>query len=122
PGAMKEVGDGLFQLESPGRTVNIFLVQAEEPVLVDAGTPRIGRKIVAELHAAGVRPGLILLTHSHFDHAGGAATLRVATGAPVYAPSAERPLLTGDAHHRFLARAGARVVNLGRPVEMPVID
>ena len=25
--AMKEVGDGLFQLESPGRTVNVYLVQ-----------------------------------------------------------------------------------------------
>jgi glyoxylase-like metal-dependent hydrolase (beta-lactamase superfamily II) len=119
---MREVGGGIFQLESPGRTVNIFLVRAEEPVLVDAGTPRIGRKVVDELHAEGVWPALILLTHSHFDHAGGAPAVREATGAPVYAPAAERPLLAGDVRHRFLARIGARVVNLGRPVEMPTID
>jgi glyoxylase-like metal-dependent hydrolase (beta-lactamase superfamily II) len=119
---MKEVGDGLFQLESPGRTVNVYLVRAEEPVLVDAGTPRIGRKIVDELRTAGVEPTLILLTHSHFDHAGGAAAVREATGAPICAPTAERPLLASELRHRFMARAGARVVNLLQPVEMPSVD
>jgi glyoxylase-like metal-dependent hydrolase (beta-lactamase superfamily II) len=119
---MKEIGDGLFELESPGRTVNVYLVQAEEPVLVDAGTPRIGRKIVDELRAAGVEPALIVLTHSHFDHAGGAACVREATGAPICAPAAERPLLAGEVHNRFMARAGARVVNLGRRVVMPAVD
>jgi glyoxylase-like metal-dependent hydrolase (beta-lactamase superfamily II) len=119
---MKEVGSGVFQLESPGRTVNVYLVQAEEPVLVDAGTPRIGREIVDELRGEAVEPTLILLTHSHFDHAGGAATVRKATGAPICAPAAERPLLAGEVQHRLMARAGARVVNLGRPVVMPSVD
>jgi glyoxylase-like metal-dependent hydrolase (beta-lactamase superfamily II) len=119
---VKEVGEGIFQLESPGRTVNVFLVQAGEPVLVDAGTPRIGRRIVDELRSAGATPTLILLTHSHFDHAGGAAALREATGAAICAPRAERPLFAGEAQHRFLARAGARVVNLGRPTGPPDVD
>ena len=39
---MKELGDGIFQLESTGRTVNIFLVQAGVTVLVDTGTERQG--------------------------------------------------------------------------------
>jgi len=119
---VKEVGDGVLQLESPGRTVNAFLVRAEETVLVDAGTPRIGGHIVDELRKDGVEPTLILLTHSHFDHAGGATVLRHATGAPICAPAGERPLFEGEVKHRFLAQAGARVVNLGQPVRMPTVD
>jgi glyoxylase-like metal-dependent hydrolase (beta-lactamase superfamily II) len=119
---VKEVGEGVFQLECPGRTVNVFLVQAGEPVLVDAGTPRIGRKVVAELRGSNVVPTLILLTHSHFDHAGGAAAVREATGAAVLAPAAELQLFAGELRHRFLARAGARVVNLGRPFDLPSVD
>jgi glyoxylase-like metal-dependent hydrolase (beta-lactamase superfamily II) len=119
---VKEVGEGIFQLESPGRTVNVFLVRAHETVLVDAGTPRIGSQIVDELGRDGAEPTLILLTHSHFDHAGGASVVRQATGAPICAPAAERPLFDGEVKHRFLARAGARVVNLGRPVIFPTVD
>jgi glyoxylase-like metal-dependent hydrolase (beta-lactamase superfamily II) len=119
---MREIGEGFFQLDSPGRTVNVFLVRADETVLVDTGTPRIGSRVVAELREAAVVPTVILLTHSHFDHAGGADVIRAATGAAVVAPAAERPLFSGELRHRFLARAGARVVNLGRPVELPAVD
>ena len=119
---MKEVGDGLFQLDATGRTVNVFLVQAEAPLLVDAGTPRSGPRIADELQRAGIVPELILLTHSHYDHAGGADAVREATGAPICAPAAERPLFSGELRHRPLARLGARVANLGRPVELPSVD
>jgi len=119
---MKTVDEGLFQLEATGRTVNVFLVQAELPVLVDAGTPRSGPRIADELHGAGIVPRLILLTHSHYDHAGGADAVREATGAPIYAPAAERPLFSGELRHRRLARLGAWVANLGRPVRLPTVD
>jgi glyoxylase-like metal-dependent hydrolase (beta-lactamase superfamily II) len=119
---VKEVGDGIFQLEGTGRLANAFLVRAAGPVLVDAGTPSGGRRIAAELEAAGVRPTAILLTHSHFDHAGGAAAVTGATGAPVYAPAAEQPLFSGGADHRLLARVGARVANAGRPVALPAVS
>ena len=36
----------------------------------------------------------ILLTHCHFDHIGAVAPVARATGAPVYCPEIERPLLT----------------------------
>src|SRR5262249_26998870 len=119
---VKELGQEVFQLDSPGRTVNVFLVRADEPVLVDAGTPRIGSRTAADLREAAVLPTLILLTHSHSDHGGGADVIRVATGASVVAPAAERPLFSGEVRHRLLARAGARVVNLGRSVELPAVD
>ena len=119
---MREIGGGIFQLEGQGWIANAFLVRVEAPVVVDTGTPRGGRRIAAELSAAGIVPVLILLTHSHYDHAGGAAALREATGATLCAPAAERDLLTGRARHRWFVRTAARVANHGRRIEQPPVD
>jgi glyoxylase-like metal-dependent hydrolase (beta-lactamase superfamily II) len=101
---------------------NAFLVQATSPVVIDAGPPRAGSRIAAELEAAGIAPTLILLTHSHWDHAGGAAPLRAATGARICATSGERELLAGEARHPPFVRALSLVANLGRTLEPPSID
>jgi len=119
---VKELGDGIFRLEGTGRTANAYLVRGQEPVIIDTGTPTGGRRIADELRRAGIVPALILLTHSHYDHAAGAAALRKATGAPVCAPAAERALFSGELRHRRLARAGARAANLGRAAELPAVD
>jgi len=119
---MKKAGDGVFQLECTGRTVNCFVVHAEVPVLVDAGAELQGRAVVEELRAAGVTPEFVLLTHADFDHSGGAAAVREATGAPVVAPTAERPLLTGETQRRLLVRLMIRSVNRGRSPRMPTVD
>jgi glyoxylase-like metal-dependent hydrolase (beta-lactamase superfamily II) len=119
---VKEAGDGIFQLESTGRLVNIFLVHAEVPVLVDAGAPRDGAAIVEELRAAGTAPELVLLTHADFDHSGGADAVRRAFGASVIAPGAERALLTGEIDRRFFVRMMIRSVNRGRYPKPPSVD
>lgn len=57
-------------------------------VLVDGGTPEAGPLILDNLRKLGVEPtGIkaIVLSHEHFDHAGGLAALQDATGAPVFA-------------------------------------
>jgi hydroxyacylglutathione hydrolase len=60
-------------------------------VLVDPGEePERLLQAIAEL---GVRIDAILITHCHFDHIGAVAPLARATGAPVYCPEIERPLL-----------------------------
>ena len=41
----------------------------------------------------GVEIEAILITHCHFDHIGAVAPLARATGAPVYCPEIERPVL-----------------------------
>jgi glyoxylase-like metal-dependent hydrolase (beta-lactamase superfamily II) len=117
-----EAGDGVFQLESTGRAVNIFVVQAEVPVLVDAGKPSQGEAVVEELRSAGVSPELVLLTHADFDHVGGADAVRQAFGAPICAPTAERPLLTGEIDRRWMVRIMIRSVNRGRYPKPPKID
>jgi hydroxyacylglutathione hydrolase len=119
---MREVGEGIFQLDATGRTVNCFLVRADVPVLVDAGTPRQGPAIVEELRAAGAAPELVLLTHADFDHVGGAEAVRAATGAPILAPAAERPLLTDEIRRRLVVRLMIRSVNRGRRTRMPSVD
>jgi hydroxyacylglutathione hydrolase len=42
---------------------------------------------------AGVDVAAILITHTHFDHIGGVASLAAATGAPVYVPAREAAVL-----------------------------
>jgi glyoxylase-like metal-dependent hydrolase (beta-lactamase superfamily II) len=60
-------------------------------VIVDPGEePERLLQAIAQL---GVRIGAILITHCHFDHIGAVAPLARATGAPVYCPEIERPLL-----------------------------
>jgi glyoxylase-like metal-dependent hydrolase (beta-lactamase superfamily II) len=54
--------------------------------VVDCGLARASARIVAGLAAFGKHPAAvtrIILTHAHFDHAGGAAALAGATGTPV---------------------------------------
>ena len=119
---MKEVGDGVFQLESTGRTVNIFLVQAQAPVLVDAGAPKHGALVVQELRDAGISPELVLLTHADFDHSGGADAVRQAFGAPIHAPAAERGLMTRAVRRRWVVNMMIRSVSRGRLPKPPSVD
>ena len=66
---------------------NVYLARGEAgSVLVDAGDPGNGEKIMEGLAKVGVRTdevALILLTHGHVDHFGSAAELRKLTGAAV---------------------------------------
>jgi hydroxyacylglutathione hydrolase len=61
-------------------------------VIVDPGDEP--ERLLAAIDALGVRIEAILLTHCHFDHIGAVAPVARATGAPVYCPEIERPLLT----------------------------
>jgi glyoxylase-like metal-dependent hydrolase (beta-lactamase superfamily II) len=64
---------------------NVYLVTGDKAVLVDTGGPGDVPRILdfLRLHNALEKLSLILVTHAHWDHAGGAAELRAATKAPV---------------------------------------
>ena len=50
-------------------------------------------RILAAVEATGAEVEAILITHCHFDHIGAVAPLAEATGAPVYCPEIEVPVL-----------------------------
>jgi hydroxyacylglutathione hydrolase len=74
---------------------NCYIVRAEAgsttAVIIDPGDE--AERLLAAATALGVEIEAILLTHTHFDHIGAVAPVAAATGAPVYCPEIERPVL-----------------------------
>ncbi|MEU6587688.1 MBL fold metallo-hydrolase [Streptomyces sp. NPDC046881] len=70
------------------RNVNAYLLLGRRPVVVDSGVPGSGRKVYEHVAEQGVDPNdisVIVVTHGHIDHFGGAAELSRLTGAPIAA-------------------------------------
>ena len=73
---------------------NCFLVRREgsdRVLIVDPGEE--AERILATLEDIGGKAEAILVTHCHFDHIGAVAPVAAATGAPVYCPEIELPIL-----------------------------
>jgi hydroxyacylglutathione hydrolase len=64
---------------------------AERGLIVDPGDE--AERILAAVDALGIGIDAILVTHCHFDHIGAVAPVAAATGAPVYCPEIEVPVL-----------------------------
>jgi hydroxyacylglutathione hydrolase len=73
---------------------NCFLLRpqgGDRLLIVDPGEE--AERILAAVEATGASVEAILLTHCHFDHVGAVAPVAKATGAPVYCPEIEVPIL-----------------------------
>lgn len=73
---------------------NCFLIRPEgsdQLLIVDPGEE--SDRILAAVEASGADVAAILITHCHFDHIGAVAPVAAATGAPVYCPEIEAPVL-----------------------------
>jgi hydroxyacylglutathione hydrolase len=64
---------------------------AREAVMIDPGDE--ADRLLQAVEALGVTVEGILLTHTHFDHVGAVAPVARATGAPVWCPALEVPVL-----------------------------
>jgi glyoxylase-like metal-dependent hydrolase (beta-lactamase superfamily II) len=75
---------------------NAYIVRADgdatQALMIDPGEE--AERLLGAAADLGVQIEAILLTHCHFDHIGAVAPVARATGAPVYCPEIERPLLT----------------------------
>jgi glyoxylase-like metal-dependent hydrolase (beta-lactamase superfamily II) len=60
-------------------------------VIVDPGEE--APRLLGAIEELGLNLQAILLTHTHFDHVGAVAPVAKATGAPVYCPKLEVPVL-----------------------------
>jgi hydroxyacylglutathione hydrolase len=73
---------------------NAYIVRrpgAGEALLIDPGEEP--ERLLGAIAELGVKVEAILITHCHFDHIGAVAPLARGTGAPVYCPELERPVL-----------------------------
>jgi hydroxyacylglutathione hydrolase len=73
---------------------NCFIARvdgSDRAVIVDPGEEE--KRILGAVEDLGVTVEAILVTHCHFDHIGAVAPVASATGAPVYCPEIEVPVL-----------------------------
>jgi hydroxyacylglutathione hydrolase len=84
----------------PWGMVNAHLIVSEQGcIAVDAGLPDClpqFEKALGKLGRTLSDVQLIVVTHAHIDHAGGAMRLREKTGAPIVAHEAEAVFLSGE--------------------------
>ncbi len=82
-----------------GYDSNVYLLEDEDPIVVDTGTGMFADATLEEMSKIVPlkRVERIVLTHSHYDHIGGAAMIQKATGGRIYLHEDEAlPLRAGD--------------------------
>jgi hydroxyacylglutathione hydrolase len=76
------IGENCFLLRREGADRLLIVDPGEEP-----------QRILAAVEQTGASVEAMLITHCHFDHIGAVAPVAEATGAPVYCPRLEAPVL-----------------------------
>ncbi|UCC92865.1 MAG: MBL fold metallo-hydrolase [Thermoplasmata archaeon] len=81
-----EVAPIVHMLAGRGYDSNIMVLDGDAPVVVDCGTGKMNEHNIERIEKVleGRSVDRIVLTHGHFDHAGGAAGLSRRLDAPVY--------------------------------------
>jgi len=83
---------------------SFLMVTPQGNILLDGGFVETAPQIEANIQKLGFRledVKVLLSSHAHFDHAGGLAELKRATGAKFYASTADAPLLERGGHGDF---------------------
>lgn len=109
PGPMTLEGTNTWLLAEPG---------AAEAVVVDPGPAdeQHLRAVLASVTAAGQTVALVLLTHGHADHSGGARRFAQLTGAPVRAAAPEHQIgPDGLADQQLISLGGLLIKVLATP-------
>lgn len=127
PVAPFNIGGNLNYVGTQG--VSAFLITTPEGhILIDGGMPEGAPLILDSIRRLGFDPAdvkILLNSHAHFDHAGGLAALKAATGAVLVASEGDRQALETGRHvglanyeGRFPAVAVDRVIHEGDTVAL----
>ena len=103
----------------------LLITSPQGHVLVDAGLPDSAPLILDNVRALGFDVGdieLIVNSHAHFDHAGGIAAVRRASGARVAASAASAPVLERGSARRDDPQYGVAFDFPAVPVTQIVAD
>jgi glyoxylase-like metal-dependent hydrolase (beta-lactamase superfamily II) len=101
--ALVELAPGAYRIPlAPADSINSFVFTARDhTTLIDCGPKPTTKRLVRALEQLPEAPGAvsrIVLTHAHWDHAGGLARLRARTGAPVAAHERDTPYVRAGRH------------------------
>lgn len=101
-------------LEATKRS-HTYLINSEEPVLIDTGFPGESEEIIKEISDLGIRPKHIFLTHHDVDHIGNAKILQEFTGAKLWATKEDEPFILGEKNRPGIKRIVQAIVKVKKP-------
>jgi len=116
------VDTGMYETPAYG---SIYLLDAERPAIVDSGIGTNYERVLAGLESVGIAPAdleVIVLTHVHLDHAGGAGFIAEETGADVYVHETGAKFLASPEHiwEATKAAVGDQIRYYTEPKPVPV--
>lgn len=92
-----------------------YLINSEEPVLIDTCYPGKSKQIIEEMADLGIRPKHIFLTHHDVDHIGNAKILQEYTGAKLWATKEDEPFIIGKKNRPGIKRIVQSIVRVEKP-------
>jgi metallo-beta-lactamase class B len=90
-----EIFDGVWWVGTEGLAAYLFET-SDGLILLDVGMPQAAEQVLANIGGLGLDPAnvrVLLNSHAHFDHSGGLAAVKAATGARLVASAEDRPAL-----------------------------
>lgn len=110
---MKIIED-VYLLEST-KDSYAYLINGEEPVLIDTGIPGKSKQMIEEMSDLGIKPKHIFLTHHDVDHIGNAKILQEITGAKLWATKEDTPFIIGKKNRPGIKRIVQSIVRVEKP-------
>ena len=95
PVAPFRIIDNIYYVGASGVT-SFLITSSAGHIVTDGGLAETAPQILANIRKLGFKPGdvrVLLNSHAHYDHAGGLAALKKATGARLYASAGDAGLL-----------------------------
>ncbi|HEX3013874.1 MAG TPA: MBL fold metallo-hydrolase [Methanobacterium sp.] len=112
-----KISDEVYTLDSTKGNY-VYLILAEEIILIDTGLPKNGEGILNDLKSMDINPpdiNRILITHDDMDHVGSLALLEKASGAKIWASKDDIPSILGDINRHVVKRILNYIIKLKKP-------